>query len=135
MKTHAFRLLNGDDLKKSIESYVTAQEIQAGYVITCVGGFSGAVLRMPGAKTFEHLEGDYEIVSIEGTLSPNGCHIHVSMSDIHGNVKGGHLSEGCIVRLTAEVVLAEDRQFRFYRRFDQDTGFNELGIESAENSF
>jgi uncharacterized protein len=130
MKTHAFRLTSGEDLKKAIEKYVVEQEITAGYVLSCVGGLSEAVLRMPGAKDFKRLNDDLEIVSVQGTLSPEGCHLHASVAGMDGTVVGGHLSDGCIVRLTTEVALAEDPRFRFRREFDEDTGYNELVVKA-----
>jgi predicted DNA-binding protein with PD1-like motif len=128
VRTHAFRLVQGADLKRSIEELVRSRGIRAGYVLACVGSLSRAVLRMPGAKDFLTLEQDFEIVSIEGTLSPDGCHIHAAISDRAGHVIGGHVSDGCIVRTTAEVVLAEDLSFDFSREHDEGTGFKELVV-------
>lgn len=128
MKTHAFRLYGGVDLKKSLEAYVQERYIGAGYVLTCVGGLSRAVLRMPGARDYVTIDEDLEIISVQGTLSPEGCHLHVSVSNGSGQVVGGHLSDGCVVRLTTEVALAEDTNFSFVREFDGDTGFRELVV-------
>jgi predicted DNA-binding protein with PD1-like motif len=128
MKTHAFRLNGGVDLKRSLEGYVRENYIGAGYILTCVGGLSRAVLRMPGAEDFVTIDEGLEIVSAQGTLSPEGCHIHASVSDRSGRVVGGHLSDGCIVRLTTEVALAEDMAFSFFREFDNDTGYKELVV-------
>jgi uncharacterized protein len=129
MKTHAFRLNGGVDLKKFLERYVRENYIGAGYILTCVGGLSKAVLRMPGAEDFVTIDEDLEIISVQGTLSPEGCHIHASVSDRSGRVLGGHLSDGCIVRLTTEVALAEDMAFSFFREFDNDTGYKELVVQ------
>jgi predicted DNA-binding protein with PD1-like motif len=130
MKTHAFRLNTGFDLKCSIEEYVCDRYIGAGYILTCVGGLSRAVLRLPGAADYVTINEDLEIVSVQGTLSPEGCHIHASVSNKSGQVFGGHLSDGCIVRLTTEVALAEDTTLEFTRRFDNATGFKELVVHA-----
>ena len=45
--------------------------------------------------------------SLTGTLSPTGHHLHMSISDRDCRTYGGHVLEGCIVRTTAELVLAE----------------------------
>jgi len=132
MKTHVFRLSSGRDLKKAIEEYVGSEYIGAGYVLACVGGLSRVVLRMPGAKEFMTIEEDLEIVSVQGTLSREGCHLHASVSNTRGQVIGGHLSDGCIVRLTTEVGLAEDTRFYFGREFDTTTGFKELTVNSRD---
>ncbi|MGW2781599.1 PPC domain-containing DNA-binding protein [Streptomyces populi] len=128
-RTHAFRLSQGVDLRKAIEHYVAAHEIRAGCIVTGLGGLSAVVLRMPGAVDFSHLDGDFEIVSISGTLSVNGSHLHLSVSDGQGVVRGGHLDYGSTVRLSAEIVLLENSQLVFSREYDPDTGFRELVVE------
>jgi hypothetical protein len=132
MQTHAFRLTSGQDLKESIEEYVRRMGVGAGYLLTCVGGLSQAVLRMPGAVDFVRLQEDLEIISVQGTLSPTGCHLHASVSDKSGSVFGGHLSEGCLVRLTTEVALASDPRYDFAREFDEDTGYRELVVSNRK---
>jgi predicted DNA-binding protein with PD1-like motif len=134
VKTHAFRLTGGADLKESIEARVESSGIRAGYVLTCVGSLSHAVLRMPGATKVLELEQQLEIVSMEGTLSPDGCHIHLSVSDTAGVVLGGHVLPGCVVRTTAELILAEDTSFEFAREHDDMTGFAELVVRNRRQS-
>lgn len=126
MKAHAFRLTGGADLRESLEATVRSSGIRAGCVLTCVGSLSRAVLRMPGAADFIELERDFEIVSMEGTLSPDGCHVHAAISDHSGAVLGGHLVSGCIVRTTAEIILVEMETLDFAREHDAATGFAEL---------
>ena len=128
MKVHAFRLAGGADLKEAIEAWVRSSGIGAGCVLTCVGSLSRVALRMPGARDFMVLERDFEIVSVEGTLSPDGCHVHLAVSDRSGAVLGGHLVSGCIVRTTAEFVFAEVESLDFAREHDAATGFAELVI-------
>jgi predicted DNA-binding protein with PD1-like motif len=129
MRVHALRLLPGADVKRSIEGYVRSHDIRAGWVLTCVGSLSEAVLRMPGAREFLTLRRDFEVVSVEGTLSPDGCHLHASVSDRTGTVFGGHLSAGCIVRTTCELVLGEALTLEFSREHDERTGFDELVVD------
>ena len=49
---------------------------------------------------------DFEIVSVTGTVSIHGSHIHVSISDEDGKTIGGHLVSGCKIYTTVEIVLA-----------------------------
>ncbi len=128
MKTHIVRLHPGADLKRSIERYVRENSINAGAMLTCVGSLQMVTLRMANAKTAHELEGKFEILSLVGTLSVNGCHLHISLADKNGNVTGGHLLEGCLVFTTAELVMLELKDFVFGREKDQNTGFNELVI-------
>ena len=72
----------------------------------------------------------FEIVSITGTLSEDGVHIHISVSDEYGNTIGGHLKDGCIVNTTAEIVLNIFDNIKFKREFDDKTGYDELVINN-----
>jgi len=128
MNPHAIRLHPGDDLKKSIENYVREKNICSGALLTCVGSLQYAILRMANARTAQHLNGKFEILSLVGTLSEQGCHLHISLSDENGHVTGGHLLEGCLVFTTAEIVLVELPDIIFSREKDQSTGFKELVI-------
>lgn len=130
MKTIIFRLKPGVDLKKSIEAIVSEQAIKAGFIVTCVGGLEQAVVRMAGAtpeaqaaRTYKE---DFEIVSLVGTVSVNGSHLHMSFSNKEGVVYGGHLKEGTIIHPTAEIVLGYEEEIEFRRELDEETGFSEL---------
>lgn len=129
LKNHAFRLLPGQDLKASLEQYVRDRQIKAGVILSGVGSLQRATLRLAdeSLKTFEQ---KFEIVSLTGTLSQDGCHLHISLGDSQGQVVGGHLKDGCLIYTTAEMVIGEISDVTFKRRPDQDTGFNELVVES-----
>ena len=76
-------------------------------------------------------EEDVEIVSLMGTVSEYGCHLHASFSREDLSAFGGHLLPGCTVNTTAEIVLAEIRSCVFTRRPDSETGYEELEIGPA----
>lgn len=132
MKTAAFRLKPGADLKQSIESYAMDNKI-SGSVITCVAGLESVVIRMAGAtpdsQDVRTYEGKFEVVSLVGTLSPDGVHLHIAVSDKDGKVLGGHLKDGSIVGFTAEIVLGIEQDKKFSRQPDEQTGFDELIVE------
>ena len=117
------RLKPGQEIRSELESL----SLKAGAIITCVGSLKSAKLRMADSSTIRELQEELEIVSLVGTLSPDGCHIHISLADKEGNVIGGHLKEG-IVYTTAEIVLAE-LDTVFFRKLDPETGYKELFIE------
>ena len=75
------------------------------------------------------LRGDLEILSLAGSLSPDGAHLHIAVADARGRVTGGHVAQGCIVRTTAEILLALLPDVRFRRAPDARTGCQELVIE------
>jgi len=76
MKAYAIRFLPGQDLKKELEKFVKEKEINAGFIMTCVGSLKKATLRMAGAKVTKNFEQKLEIVSLVGTLSPDAFHVH-----------------------------------------------------------
>jgi uncharacterized protein len=128
MRTFAIRLRPGQDLKRELLTLAEREAIQAGWVLTCVGSLSAAVLRLAGGG--EHLTRRelFEIISLVGTLSVHGSHLHLSVADAQGRALGGHLAEGCTVRTTAEVVVAADDRLRFDREPDPATGYDELVV-------
>lgn len=131
MNTHAFRLHPKQDLKLSLESYIKENQILSAVILTCVGSLTSATLRLAG-ETIKTFEGPFEIVSLVGTFSSDGCHLHISLSDKNGNTIGGHLKEGCLINTTAEIIIDELKNFIFTREFDNETGFKELVINSSD---
>ena len=123
-----FRLTNGSDLKKEIESYAINNKI-SGIILCSVGSLSKLTIRLADGETILKKEGMVEIVSIAGTLSEDGVHIHISVSDEFGNTIGGHLKDGCIVNTTAEVVLNIFDNIKFKREYDKKTGYDELVVK------
>lgn len=136
MKLHTFRITPGNDLKGEIEKFVRAKDIQAGFIVTCVGGLSQARMRMAGAlpdkQDIRTYEGDFEITSLVGTVSVNGVHLHMAISDKQGACYGGHLKEGTIIHPTAEIVIGEDVASVYTREMDDETGFEELQVNNTE---
>lgn len=123
-----FRLTKGMDLKKEIESFAIKNKV-SGVIICAVGCLSRLTIRLADGKSILEKEGRFEIVSITGTLSENGVHIHISVSDDKGNTIGGHLKDGCIVNTTAEIVLKIFEEIKFNREYDEKTGYDELTIK------
>ncbi|MDD6467067.1 MAG: DNA-binding protein [Erysipelotrichaceae bacterium] len=129
MKVHALRLIEGMDLRRGIEEYAKKENIQSGCIVTCVGCVKKVHLRLAKAVDTLEKEGDYEIVSLTGTISKDGVHLHFSGSDEKGATIGGHLMVGTIVNTTAEIVLLELEEYDFSRMYDEHTGYDELVIQ------
>ena len=132
MQVHVLRLVPGDDLRVSLEtafsSLAKEHGIQAACIVSAVGGLSRAVLRYADKPTGSDINTALELLMLSGTLSADGAHVHASVADEHGEVKGGHLMPGSIVRTTAEVVIAMLPGWQFRRELDAATGFNELTV-------
>ena|ERR1700723_2466976 len=136
MRAHAFRLTPGADLRAELERLTRELSLGAGCILTCVGSLAHARLRMPGAageaETFRTFEGPMEIVSLTGTIGPDGPHVHISLAQSDGACVGGHLVPGCLVHTTAELVIGELPDVDFRRVPDPATGYSELAVSPRE---
>ncbi|MFT3956513.1 MAG: DNA-binding protein [Piscinibacter sp.] len=122
------RLHPGDDLREALLAALTSHGHTAAFVLSGIGSLAPARLRLAGATEPMEITGDTEILTLSGTLGSGGAHLHASLSDVHGQVLGGHVLSGCRVRTTAEVLLAVLPGHRFERRVDAATGYAELDI-------
>lgn len=129
MHTYTFRLKPGQDLLEEMQSFIAAKAIQAGCVLCSVGSLTHASIRLAHRPTASEYDGHFEIVSLTGTVSVNGSHLHISISDDDGVTIGGHLLPGCRVYTTAEIVLAVFEDV-IYRRelLKNDSGYEELVV-------
>jgi len=125
---YVFRLKPGQDLKKEIDYFVDAHHIEAGYIITCVGSLTHTNMRYANQQQGWAMVGRFEIVSLVGTVSINGSHLHLSVSDSTGRTTGGHLLEGNIIYTTAEIVIGESKDLEFTREKDGSTPWEELHV-------
>ncbi len=128
MTVYALRLHPGQDLKRELDAFAKINHLQAAFVVTCVGSLRKVALRPANQKEPMLREAKYEIVSLVGTLSPDGSHLHIALSDGAGATIGGHLLEGNEIHTTAEIVLGEAQQLKFSRETDPETTFKELKI-------
>ena len=129
MQVHAIRLKPGEDLKQSITKYVQEHNIKAGWLVTCVGSLSTYAIRFANQANSVKDSGHFEIVSLTGTVSVNGSHIHMSISDSTGKTIGGHVVDGNIIYTTAEIIIQESSNLVFTREKDNTTPWEELQIK------
>lgn len=129
LHSHVLRLRPGQEIKSSLAQYVEDYNIAAAFVLTCVGSVTRARLRLAHpANEVVTLNAHYEIVSLVGTLSKEGAHLHISLADDKGCVTGGHVLGDLIVFTTAEIVLGECCYLKFARELDPATGCRELVV-------
>jgi len=128
---YATRLTRGTDLKQAIADQVRLHDLQAGSIASCVGCLSNISIRLAGARETLELQGEFEIVSLIGTLTPEHQHLHISVADTKGNVLGGHLLADNIIDTTAELIIHGYSHLSFEREFDQSTGFSELVVTKS----
>jgi glutaredoxin-related protein len=104
MRTLPLHLEAGSDVRQSLEALAHEQGAQ-GYVLSVVGNLSAAVFQCPGKPAPTRLRGELEIITLSGTLSPEGVHLHLSFSDGDCRVWGGHLEPGTLVLRGADLLL------------------------------
>ena len=72
-----------------------------------------------------HLTGPIELTNASGIIchddeGKTNLHVHMTLTDRHGNAHGGHLVEGTKVLLTVDVILAEIEGLVMGRKFDEE---------------
>jgi predicted DNA-binding protein with PD1-like motif len=126
---HAFRLIPGQDLKDEIIKFLDHNKINAGWIITAVGSLTQTNLRFANQSAGNKKKDYFEIVSLAGTVSMHGVHLHLCVSDSSGNTIGGHLLNENIVYTTVEIILGESKEMEFTRENDGTTSWAELQIK------
>ncbi|MEL6399509.1 MAG: PPC domain-containing DNA-binding protein [Cyanobacteria bacterium J06626_4] len=125
---YALRLPPDADLKISLQTFTQQQQLAAACILTAVGSLTVAQLRFAGQATPTVLPERFEIVSLVGTLSVAGLHLHLAIANAQGQLWGGHLMPGCRIYTTAEIVVGALPGLRFQRLADEQTGYRELAI-------
>jgi predicted DNA-binding protein with PD1-like motif len=128
MQNYTFRLTPGQDLFDSIQAFVMEKQVQAGCILSGVGSLRRATLRLADRDFNSEYGGPFEIVSITGTLSVHGSHLHISVSDGDGKTIGGHFESGCKIYTTAEIVIAVFDDILYRRELADDSGYEELVV-------
>ena len=126
MTCHCVRLHRGDDLLLSIRELAKQKNIAAGVVLSAVGCISKGRVRDASGVTVRDISDHCEIVSLNGTVSAQRCHLHIALSREDLATIGGHLCVGCIVNTTCELVIAELPGVSFGVENDPETGYDEL---------
>lgn len=122
------RLSPGDDLRRALEAAIASSECSAGFVLSGIGSLTEARLRLAGADDARLIDADVEILTLAGSVSASASHLHATLATADGRVVGGHVGYGCIVRTTAEVLIAVLDAWDFSREHDTATGYDELAI-------
>ncbi len=125
---YAIRLLPGQMLKEQLVLWAKENNIAAAAIVTCVGSLRKTSIRFADQIEAVSLEGKHEIISLTGTLSQHGIHLHICVADGKGAVTGGHLMTGCEIYTTAEIVIADLSGVKFSREPHPNTGWLELTI-------
>ena len=99
-----FKLETGRDLLFSLKE-MAKKENKTGYILSVVGNLSEAKIQCPGKQHSTLIKNNLEIISLNGTIDPNSCHLHISFSDGNCNVWAGHLEEGTIILKAVDMLI------------------------------
>lgn len=131
----AVRLRPGTDVLLGLEEACRRAGINNGVILSAIGSLDGVQFCNPvelpekkagyGYGETLHLTGPIELTSASGIICHDdqgvtNLHVHVSLSDRHGNAHGGHLVEGTKVLLTVDVVIGEIGGLVMGRKFDEE---------------
>ena len=113
MQPLPLKLAPGSDLRLSLEELAQRDGI-SGFVLGVVGNLTKASFQCPGQAEPTVLEGDLEVITLNGTFSSEGVHLHLSLSDGACQVWGGHLEPGTIVQKGVDLLIGvlEQREGR-----------------------
>ena len=134
-RTFAVVLDSGDDVLKSLQSFVTDQHICAAQ-FTAIGALSDVVLKYFDweAKDYREIKvaEQVEVASLIGDVAtaPSGApalHAHLVVGKRDGTAMAGHLGQAH-VRPTLEVVLTESPA-HLHKLMDQETGLALIRME------
>ena len=110
-KTIIARIDRGEEILTQLKNIALKEEIKLASVraLGATDDFTVGVFKVDEKKYYaNHFTGDFEIVSLTGTISTmNGeyyAHLHMSAGDEQGRVFGGHLNEA-IISATCEMVI------------------------------
>lgn len=123
------RIDKGEEILEKVKEIALKENIQLASIqaLGAINQFTVGVLKTSEKKYIANqFEGDFEIVSLTGTINTMNheyyCHLHLSAGNDKGEVFGGHLNEA-YVSATCEMVIQIIRG-RVDRYFDEEIGLN-----------
>jgi predicted DNA-binding protein with PD1-like motif len=128
MRTLPIRLAPDEDLRRALEDMLAREGAQAAFVLAGIGSLRPAQIRLAGASDPVELGADWELLTLSGSIAPGASHLHAALSNDKGEVVGGHVAYGSLVRTTAEVLVCLLDGWTFSRLADTQTGYAELVI-------
>ena len=130
----AVRLKPGTDVLLGLQEACERNGINNGVILSAIGSLKDPHFCNPvemdnkagyGYGETLHLTGPLELTSASDIICHDdegntNLHVHMTVTDRHGNAHGGHLVEGTKVLLTVDVILAEIEGLVMGRKFDEE---------------
>ncbi len=125
------RIDKGEEIIEQIKEIAIKEEIKLASIqaLGAVGQFTIGVFKTNEKQYLSNeFNGDFEIVSLTGTINTMDnkfyCHLHMSVGNEKGEVFGGHLNRA-IVSATCEMVITIISGI-VDRYYDEEVGLNLL---------
>ncbi len=125
------RIDTGEEIIEQIKEIAIKEEIKLASIqaLGAVGKFTIGVFKTDEKQYLSNeFNGDFEIVSLTGTINTMDnkfyCHLHMSVGNEKGEVFGGHLNKA-IVSATCEIVITIISGI-VDRYYDEEIGLNLL---------
>lgn len=130
---YIIRLEIGEEIFESLQKLIAEENIKLAR-ITGIGACDYAEVGMYVVSKKDYrktiLEGDMEILSLDGNISERDgnphIHIHAVLEDMNHEIKGGHLDKA-IISATCEIIL-DVIDGSITRKFDEQSGLYVLDI-------
>lgn len=123
------RIDRGEEITEKIRDIATRENIKLAHIsaLGAVKEFTAGVFKTSEKKYYSnHFTGDFEIVSLTGTITVMDgefySHLHMSAGDAEGKVFGGHLNRA-VVSATCELVI-DILDGTVEREFNEEIGLN-----------
>lgn len=123
------RIDKGEEILEKVKELALAENIKLAsvQVLGAIGDFTVGVLKTEEKQyKSNHFQGNFEIVSLTGTINTMNdefyTHLHLSAGNEQGEVFGGHLNRA-VVSATCEMIV-QVIDGRVDRKFDEDIGLN-----------
>lgn len=128
------RLLPGVDLRGQLEAMARGDRGICGFIVCGIGSLENPVLRFAGHTQGVMLPGPQEVISLTGSVTRDGAHLHLMVADAKGITRGGHLCHGSLVCTTMELLMVCPEGWTLGRERDAATGHLELTLSPSPPS-
>lgn len=132
-QTIIVRMDKGEDIVEQVKNVALKEKIKLASIsaLGAINEFTVGVFKTKEKKYYANeFKGDFEIVSLTGTINTMNdeyySHMHLSVGNDQGQVFGGHLNKA-IVSATCEMVI-QIINGEVDRYFDEEVGLNLLKL-------
>lgn len=132
-QTIIVRMDKGEDIVKQVKNVALKEKIKLASIsaLGAINEFTVGVFKTKEKKYYANeFKGDFEIVSLTGTINTMNdeyySHMHLSAGNDQGQVFGGHLNKAIVSAICEMVIQIINGEVDRY--FDEEVGLNLLKL-------